>query len=63
MSDVKPTKMCSFRMEEENLASMDTVARSQGISRSDWIRRALLAQLVADLIQRKDEEEQWELAH
>ena len=63
MTDTKPSKMCSFRMELDNLASIDSLARSQGISRSDWIRRALLAQLVADLIQRKDEEEQWLLAH
>jgi hypothetical protein len=47
------TKMVSTRVEEENITAIDRVARSQGISRSDWVRRAILAQLVLDLVDMK----------
>lgn len=51
----KPSKMQSFRLELENVAAIDKLARTQGISRSDWFRRAVLAQLVQDLVELKRE--------
>lgn len=51
----KPSKMLSFRLEDANVESMDRFARAAKISRSDWIRRAILAQLVADFMERQDE--------
>ena len=48
-------KMISTRIEVDNIAAMDKVSRAQGISRSDWIRRALLAQLVLDLVALKQD--------
>ena len=50
----KPTperraKLCSFRLEDENLASIDELALRQGVSRSQWIRQAVLAELVLEL--------------
>lgn len=58
--------MISTRIEEANIASIDKLARSQGISRSDWVRRAILAQLVMDLVEWKKEEQSvpadWEAA-
>jgi hypothetical protein len=53
----KKEKMISTRVTEQNIDSMDKVARSQGISRSQWIRRAILAQLVMDLVELKGESE------
>lgn len=57
MTELKE-KMISTRVTEENISSMDKVARSQGISRSQWIRRAILAQLVMDLVELKRESEE-----
>lgn len=51
--ETQPTQMLSFRMEKRNVASMDMLARAEGISRSDWIRRAILAQIVADLLEQR----------
>jgi len=51
----KPSKMLSFRLEDANVEAMDRFARAAKMSRSDWIRRAILAQLVADFIERQDE--------
>jgi hypothetical protein len=42
-------KLCSFRLEDENLASIDELALKQGVSRSQWIRQAVLAELVLEL--------------
>lgn len=59
MTDEKLQKMISTRVEEDNIASIDKLARSQGITRSQWIRRAILAQLVMDLVDlRKEVEEE-----
>jgi hypothetical protein len=52
----KPSKMLSFRLEDANVEAMDRFARAAKISRSDWIRRAILAQLVADWFDADGEE-------
>lgn len=53
----KPSRMLSFRLEDKNVEAMDRFARAAKISRSDWIRRAILAQLVADFLERQEEGE------
>lgn len=52
----KPSKMLSFRLEDANVEAMDRFARAAKMSRSDWIRRAILAQLVADWFETGGEE-------
>jgi hypothetical protein len=54
MTDNRLAKMISTRIEPDNIASIDKLARAQNISRSDWIRRAILAQLVLDLVELKE---------
>ncbi len=54
-TELKPSRMVSFRLELENIDSIDTLARGLDISRSQWFRRAVLAQLVVDLIQAKED--------
>ena len=51
--DIKPSKMCSFRLELQHIDSIDSLARGQDISRSQWFRRAVLSQLVVDLLEAK----------
>jgi hypothetical protein len=51
-----PSKMQSFRLEEDHIATIDKLARVQGLSRSQWFRRAILAQLVADLVDLREDE-------
>jgi hypothetical protein len=49
-------KMISTRITEANIDSIDKLARGLGISRSDWIRQAILAELVMELAELKREE-------
>lgn len=49
-AEQKRSRLLSFRMEDENLDSIDRLARMQGISRSQWIRQAVLAELVVELV-------------
>jgi uncharacterized protein (DUF1778 family) len=49
-AEQKRSRLLSFRMEDENLDSIDRLARMQGISRSQWIRQAMLAELVVELV-------------
>ena len=42
-------KLLSLRMEDANLANIDRVSKAKGQSRSEWMRLALLTQLVVDL--------------
>src|ERR1700680_1471363 len=51
-------KMISTRIAEDNIDSIDKLARGLGISRSDWIRQAILAELVMELAELKREEPQ-----
>ena len=56
--------MISTRVEEGNIIAIDKLARGLGISRSDWIRQAILAELVMELSELKREEPQVsEVAH
>jgi hypothetical protein len=42
--------LISFRLSKSNLEDVDRMARYQGIARSEWIRNAIHAQLVQELI-------------
>ena len=42
-------KLLSLRMEDANLENIDRVAKSLGMSRSEWMRLAMLTQLAVDL--------------
>ena len=42
-------KLLALRMEDANLENIDRVAKSQGKSRSEWMRLAMLTQLAVDL--------------
>lgn len=50
-------KMISTRIEVANIDSIDKLARGLGITRSAWIRQAILAELVMELTTLKEEEE------
>ena len=49
-------KMISTRIEVANIDSIDKLARGLGITRSAWIRQAILAELVMELTTLKEEE-------
>ena len=42
-------KLLSLRMEDANLENIDRVAKALGMSRSEWMRLAMLTQLAVDL--------------
>ena len=42
-------KLLALRMEDANLENIDRVAKSLGMSRSEWMRLAMLTQLAVDL--------------
>ena len=50
-------KMISTRIEVANIDSIDKLARGLGITRSAWIRQAILAELVMELTTLKEESE------
>lgn len=48
-TESRRSRLLSFRMEDTNLDSIDRLATTQGVSRSQWIRQAVLAELVLEL--------------
>lgn len=44
-----PASPQTFRLEEANIKTVLTLARGDNISKSDWYRRAVLAQIVTEL--------------
>ena len=42
-------KLLALRMEDANLVNIDRVAKAKAMSRSEWMRLAMLTQLAVDL--------------
>ena len=42
-------KLLALKIEDANLANIDRVAMARNMSRSEWMREALLVQLACDL--------------
>jgi hypothetical protein len=51
-----PASPQTFRLEDDNVATVVRLARADGITKSDWYRRAVLAQIVCELVEIKRED-------